>query len=237
MVSRMSMIPEAVRRAALYTPSDLPDPPPEHPYTVLRRDGYAIGFMAGQSWGSVVTESVDDVEGALADAREVLRQDGKVCAAWTVTESTMPAGLKQRLLELGLTVWDEPPFEPRAAVMALVDEPESAPGVETRLAETFEEYRAASRVAEDAFEMPEDMRIAYREQERRLWEMEQRHPAFRTYVAFVDGEVAAGAAIIYGRNAAFLAGGFTRPTCAVAASTVRSSARAGTRRSRTARRP
>jgi GNAT superfamily N-acetyltransferase len=109
-----------------------------------------------------------------------------------------------------MTIWDEPPFEPRFAAMALVAQPDRVPGVEARPAATFDEFQAANRVAQDVFEMPEEVRQAADAQERTLWELESRHPEYRTYIALVDGEVAAGAAIIHGANAGFLAGGFTR---------------------------
>jgi len=44
-------IPELVRQAALFPELDPPDPPPEHPYTVVHRDGYDVGFFAGLSFG------------------------------------------------------------------------------------------------------------------------------------------------------------------------------------------
>ena len=94
--------------------------------------------------------------------------------------------------------------------MAPVTEPEAVPGIEARLAETFEEFDAANRVAYDAFGMTEEMRASFDAEQRMLWQLEQRFPDYRTYVALLDGEVVAGAVVTHGANAAFLAGGFTR---------------------------
>jgi hypothetical protein len=38
-------IPEGVRRAALFPQSDLPQPPPGHPFRLVRGEGYTIGMF------------------------------------------------------------------------------------------------------------------------------------------------------------------------------------------------
>jgi GNAT superfamily N-acetyltransferase len=204
------VIPESVRCAALFPPIDTPAPPPEHPFSQVERDGYTIGWLAGQDYGTAVPVSLGDVDAAVEDVRTVLRAQGRTRAGWLVAEAAEPAGLAERLLASGMTPWEGAPFEPRAAAMALVREPEGAAGVEAHPVESFEEFQAAFRVSFDAFDMPEEMRAGLEGQMATLWEMQQRYDDLRSFAALVDGEVVAGATILYGRNAAYLAGGYTR---------------------------
>ena len=206
----ISAVPEPVRLAALFPPTDIPAPPPEHPFSQVGRDGYTIGYLAGQAYGTAVPVALGDVDAAIADVRAVLREQGRSHAGWLVADAAEPAGLAERLLASGMTPWEGAPFEPREAAMALVREPEAAAGVETHPVESFEEFQAAFRVSYDAFDMPEEMRAGLEEQMRPLWEMQQRYDDLRTFAALVDGEVVAGATILYGRSAAYLAGGYTR---------------------------
>lgn len=200
-----------LRQAALFPAGDLPPPPPEHPYRQVARSGYWIGLFPGQSFGTVTVERIDDVEAALADVRQVLADDGKSCATWFVSEAASPAGLAASLVDLGIEPWNEAPFEPRYSTMALAHEPPAGPpGVEARRPVSIEEFSAGQRIAQAAFAMGDDNAAAMDAQEQRLWEMEQRHDAYRSFVALVDGEVVAGAACIFGRTAAFLVGGYTR---------------------------
>ena len=51
------LIPEAVRDAALFPADDLPDPPPQHPLQLVRREGFVVGLWAGVSFGTVEVRS------------------------------------------------------------------------------------------------------------------------------------------------------------------------------------
>ena len=93
----------------------------------------------------------------------------------------------------------------------LVEPPDSsASGITARRAETFAEYRAASRVSVDAFHMSDEERRALETQEELLWGIESTWPHFQTFVAIIDGEIVGSAASIYGASAVFLAGGSIR---------------------------
>ena len=107
--------------------------------------------------------------------------------------------------------YDEPPFDPRRAALVLTEPPESGPPeVTARPVETLDEYRQASRVSVDAFQMSDEDRRAFETQEELLWEIESNWPYYQTFVAIIDGQIVGSAASIYGSNAVFLSGGSTR---------------------------
>ena len=45
--------PEQLRDAALWPSWDLPDPPPEHPFKLIRRDGFCVGAFSGTADATV----------------------------------------------------------------------------------------------------------------------------------------------------------------------------------------
>lgn len=205
-------ISESVRSAALFPENDLPEPPPDHPYRQVRRDGYVVGLFPGQTFGTVSVCSIpeDAVGETVEQVRRLLGEDGKKRGAWMVPEAAPPADLVQRLLGHGMVPFDEPPLEPRFAAMALVAPPDGGDDVEARPPQTFEEFRASIRLGADVFEVGDDDRAAVAAQERRLWDLQQQGIALRTFVALVDGEVVGGASVVQGANAGFLSGGYTR---------------------------
>ena len=206
-------IPELVRQAALFPHVDLPDPPPEHPYTIAHRDGYDVGFFPGLSYGMVSARAIADdaVESTIAEAQSLLAEHGKTQAAWMVPEAASPVGLADRLRGLGMVPYDEPPLEPRFAAMAVVTPTEPGPpGVEARLAHTFEEFQAGNRLAGDAFDVSDEDRHAFEAQERLMWDIESGGGAFRTFIALSEGSVVGCSGVIFGANAVYLSGGSTR---------------------------
>jgi GNAT superfamily N-acetyltransferase len=206
-------VPELVRRAAVFPESDLPSPSPEHPFKQVRRDGYIVGLFPGATFGNIAVQAVDAgrVEPMVQDVRGLLACDGKNRGAWFIAEEASPTGLASRLRQLGMIPFEAPPLEARYAAMALVAEPDvEGPEVEARQAATFDEFEAASRLGQELFQTAAEDRAAFAAQAQRLWELQQRWDHYKSFVALIDGEVVGGAAVIYGENAAFLAGGFTR---------------------------
>jgi hypothetical protein len=203
-----------VRRAALWPPMDLPDPPVGHPYTVLRRPAFTVGSFSDTSFAQVTPVSVaaGDVEEMVAEARSLLVGMGKERGAWFVAEACRPKGLADRLGALGMVPYAEPPFEPRFAAMALLSEPlPASPDVDAHTASTLDEFRAANRVSNDVFGLNDEDRRALEAAEKLLWEFESDHEApYRTFVAKIDDEVVGTAGLIYGHHAAVLVGGSTR---------------------------
>lgn len=206
-------ISEAVRDAALFPADDLPSTPPEHPYQVVRRTGFAIGLFAGFAFGSVDVRSVaeHDLERMVTEARGILSAHDLHKAAWSVPEAAFPPRLVDRLAEFGMTPYDEPPFEPRRASLVLVEPPQAGLSEATaRPARTLAEYREASRIAVDAFQMSDTERKALETHEKLLWGIESSWPHYQTFVAIIDGQIVGSAASIYGSSAVFLSGGSIR---------------------------
>ncbi len=206
-------IPALVRRAAIFPELDLPDPPPEHPYEVIRADGYAIGIFPGLSFGQVSVSAVgtDAIEQTIEDARSTLATYGMSQGAWMVPEAASPAGVVDELRRLGMVPYEEPPLEPRFAAMAALLPPDlGLSDAEVRPARTFEEYQAGNRIAGVAFEVSEEDRVAFEAQERRLWEIQSAGGPFRSFIALIDGDIVGSSSSIDGANATYLSGGSTR---------------------------
>ena len=116
-------IPDLVRWAALFYWTDLPDPAPEHPRTLVRRDGYAVSVFPGLSFGEVLVETIhpDRIGQVVEEARALLAAHGKSQGAWVVAEAATPIGLVDELRSRGMVPWEEAPLEPRSAAMVAVN--------------------------------------------------------------------------------------------------------------------
>ena len=212
----MTEMSAALIEAALFPELDLPDPPPGHPFQVRKGDGYQLGFTPGTSYAMVFVRRLPEetLASCVADVREALGSEGFERAAWVVSEAAEPAGVSARLEELGLVPWEREAegFGPRFRSMALAVEPARPPepGVVARQVETFGEYVAAAEVAHDAFHMSEQDRQVFKERQSEYWEWQQRYPDFKTFAAYVDGEIVGNASAIFGAHAAFMVGGSVR---------------------------
>ncbi len=211
----MTEMSPALIEAALFPELDLPDPPPGHPFQIRKGDGYQIGFTTGTSYAMVFVRRLaeETLASCVAEVRALLGSEGFERAAWVVSEAAEPAGLAARLEELGLVPWEREAegFERRFRSMALAVEP--APpgqGVVARQVETFEEFVAAAKVAHEAFHMSEQDREVFRERQAEYWQWQQRYEDFKTFAAYVDGEIVGNASAIFGAHAAFMVGGSVR---------------------------
>jgi GNAT superfamily N-acetyltransferase len=206
-------IPDKVKAAALFPHVDLPEPPPDHPYRQVQRDGYMVGLFPGLTYGSVSVRAIgaDSVEQTVKDARGVLAEDGKSRGAWVIADAASPGGLAESLRGYGMVSAEEPPFESRVAAMALVSPPEGGGDVEARPPKNFEEFQARVLLEAEVFGVGGEDLAAAQAQEQRLWEMEQQGTSpVRYFIALVEGEVVGGAAVVLGANAGFMSGGYTR---------------------------
>src|SRR5262249_15406202 len=122
-------IPANVLEAARFPAFDLFEPPPLHPMSIVRRDGFAVMTLDGLTFGFVTARSLEgqELRQVVAEARELLRAAGVRRGAWEVREAATPRDLVERLGEMGMVPYDEPPLEPRHAALALVHPPEPGP--------------------------------------------------------------------------------------------------------------
>jgi ribosomal protein S18 acetylase RimI-like enzyme len=207
-------LPAPLREAALFPEFDLPLPPAGHPYRIRQFDGYQLGYTKGSSYAMVCVRRTAEGKAAdvVAEVRSLLAVEGFERAAWVVSEAAEPAGLAERLLDQGLVPWEREAegFEPRYRNMLLTREPEAPESVVARHVETVDEFVAAARVAQDAFDISEQDRRLFEERQAELWEWQERLPDFKTFAAFIDGEIVGNASAIFGRNAVYMVGGSVR---------------------------
>ena len=90
----------------------------------------------------------ETIDSTLEEVHALLRERGRSACTWEVGGSATPSDLAEQLRARGL-VDDRDPY---AVGMVLTDPPPTeAEGIEAREVRDFEEFRAAQRVAEEAF--------------------------------------------------------------------------------------
>ena len=135
---------------------------------VLPRPGFetidrdAFFFEAGRHRASMQRLRLDDVDGAVAWAREECVRRGVARCEWWVGWSATPRDLAKQLLGRGLVPDDE---EATLTGMSIDREPPAARHVEVRRIETMEQQLAALEVDWDVWELPEEERVKRRSYE------------------------------------------------------------------------
>ncbi len=200
-------IPEPVRRLALYPFHELPHGPDVE---AVELDG---AFIIINRWPTaqivgVLGEGPADVGATVEAARDIARARGKTIAAWWVPpdqEHVVPA-----LESAGLVNQDTPGFEAIENALALVEQPagDDVEGVEVRVTETWDDFRAAMRVVEQVFGMPpvtdDDLRGRYDDYRR------PDNPG-RGFSALIDGRVVGTSYAAFGGAGVNLFGGSVLP--------------------------
>jgi GNAT superfamily N-acetyltransferase len=196
-------VPEPVRRLAVRPFHELPVPPDvEH----VELDGAFIGFNrwpTAQIVG-IRGEGPSNVRATVEAARALARERGKTILAWWVPpdqDHVAPA-----LEAAGLVNEDTPGLEAIENALTLVEPPlgGDVEGVEVRIVETWDDYRAGARVVEDAFGMPhvtdDDLRSRY---------ADYRHPdnPGREFVGLIDGRIVGTSFAAFGDAGVNLFGG------------------------------
>jgi hypothetical protein len=192
----MDPILELAENANTYTPLG---PHDERDST----DRYVLWMGRGDEPGWNVAQrfrlQAGEVEAVREQIHARLRAKGRTGCTWEVGTHATPDDLVHRLLALGL-VDDEP--TPLAVGMVLTAAPaQSAPGVEVRPAETYEEHLAASQIAAIAFGGPVPTEVT----------PPPRDPNNVVYLAYVDGEPVARASGSFSEHGVTLFGGATLP--------------------------
>lgn len=204
-------IPDEVRLVAheLFSLSPLP-PHAER----VEGDGYVLTVWAtpDASFNTVMRLRLpeDGVNQAVEEARQLFRERDRARATWWVSSSATPENLVERLIALGMRPNDEPPAEPRARAMVMLEPPRAGPAdVVARPARDFDEYRTGSEIVRAASGMRpldavgvERLRLSYE------GHLAGRHTGF---VAWVDGAAAAAGGVLFTAHAAGLGGAGTLP--------------------------
>ena len=145
------------------------------------------------------------IDGTLEEVHALLRERSRSACTWEVGSSATPSDLTEQLRARGL-VDDRDPY---VVGMVLAEPPPTqVDGIEAREVLSFEEFRAAQRVAEEAFgggAGTDD------DQLRARYEENLATGGSKTFVALVDGEIVASASSTYVEGAVQLNGGAVLP--------------------------
>ena len=163
-------------------------------YVLWMGQGDEPGWNVAQRFRFELGE-LDDVR---AEIHDHLRERGRTACSWEVGTHARPAGLVERLHELGL-VDDEPTS---LAIGMVLSEPPAPgpPDVEVRRVETDDEFYEAERIAAIAFGGKPPIRRPY-----------EPNPNDSIYLAFVDSKPVARGSAAFGERGATLFGGSTLP--------------------------
>ena len=196
-------IPEPVRQLAVYPFRALPKPPD---IERVPFDGAWASFNRWPNAQMVFLEGdgPSDVPAVVDGIRAAARARGKQTLAWWIPPEN--DALAPALEACGLANEDTPGFEAIENTMALVEEPaaEIAPGLEIRIAETYEDWRAGSLVGKEAFGMPDLPEEQLRERYADYCNPEM---SGRSFVAFDDGRAVGHAFAAFGEAGVNLFGG------------------------------
>jgi GNAT superfamily N-acetyltransferase len=208
------VVPESIRRVALFPELDLPALPSEHPTRRVSVEDVFVRLPAGLPLALVSPERIEEseIDRTVDEVRRFLRTEEREKGIWIVPEEAFPAGLAARLQALGMAPNELPGVEAREARMVALTAPSPGlPGVLARRAEDFEEFRAAQLIAAESVEMDGGMRQAFEDRAELLWSFESADGQSATFVALLGEQVIAFAKAHFGRTAVYLGGAGTRP--------------------------
>ena len=195
-------IPEPVRNLAVYPFRELPQAPDVER---VQLDGAWASFNNWPTAQTVFVEDAgpDDIPALVDAARAAARARGKAIQAWWIApekDALVPA-----LEACGLVNKDTPGLEAVENAMALVEEPpaEIAPGLEVRMAESWEDWLAGSMVVKTAFGMPDVTEEMLRER----FDEYTRANTGRSFVAFSEGRAVGSSYAAFGDAGINLFGG------------------------------
>jgi GNAT superfamily N-acetyltransferase len=165
-------------------------------------DRYVLWMGPGEEPGWNVAQRFrfesDELDEVRAEIHDHLRERGRSACSWEVGTHARPAGLVDRLHELGLV--DDDPTS-LAIGMVLSEEPAAASStVEVRRVQTDDEYFEAERIAAIAFGGEPPTRRRYTPD-----------PNNVIYLAYAGGQPVARASAAFGDRGATLFGGSTLP--------------------------
>jgi hypothetical protein len=206
-------LPDAIKRVTFFPESDRPDFPVGHPSRRFEVEGVFVVLPGGLPLGRVLPERIEEsqVERVVESVRRLHRAEQRERALWFVPEAASPEDLAERLLTLGMRPNHFPGSDARNAMMVCLEAPPPGPpDVVARPAATFDEFLQARLVVADAIGLDETARESVRREAENYWPFQSQPGAVDTFVALVDGEVAAYGGARFGRSSVYLAGGGTR---------------------------
>ena len=183
------MIPEDIRRFA-EDPGAWGEIGPESGLTRVLTDRYCLLLGPVPTFTTVSRLRLDEenLSESLAEVRAHVAAHHHREAMWWVGSSSTPSDLADRLQAHGLVPDERPGSEPHSTSMVLAAEPpQSAPDVVARRVADFDEYLAAGRVADTAFQASEEDAKAYEAMAAESFARERAGDVPHVYLAFLDG--------------------------------------------------
>jgi hypothetical protein len=178
------------------------------PSEVIECDGYAIVTSLRSASVERVRLAADEVERAVEEMRAFGRGNGYEYVTWWLGELSTPVGLAGRLLELGLA----PDADQAEMTTLTIDRPPAgAATIDVRRVQSAEEFLAALDLDWDVWNVPEELRAAYRPIQREAWPLITATGRIEHYVASVDGKPAGFARGVFTPAGGILLGGSTSP--------------------------
>ena len=182
--------PEVLRQAEEMTPS-LPAEPVELGSRRIETPRYVIFATPLPSLTFVDRLRIepDEVAAIVGEVRRTLVEMGRSQAAWCVGPSTQPADLRDRLVELDMMPYEDPPLGPVGTAMAIVEPPRvgDVSAIRVEMVRTIETSRQAADVQAEAAGMSEsDRRGLPSALETRLRFQGEERTQRREWIAFVD---------------------------------------------------
>lgn len=169
-----------------------------------------VGVIQGTVWAGVfgVRVEANEVESLLEEVRARIPPDKDV--AWWIDEGAQPYDLRERLIELGLTV---PQSGHTIHSLAFEGEPSPArDDVEVARVETFAEFVEANEIMWDVFETPAPQRDKQRGLLREEFDAQMSSGVPGTFLARVDGTPAGVGRSVYSDRGVFLIAGSVVPS-------------------------
>ncbi len=205
-----SEIPETVRQLA-ENPTVYGPLPPGFERILDERYSLFCGPIAQMNMVQRVRLRPEQVEPAVTEVRELVRERSRTRVTWWIGSSSTPDDLEERLLSLGLVHAAMPIHEPTYGALALVHPPEgSSSDLAARRVESYDEFLVASDIAHTSFQQTEEQRESFRNSAPLLYELEQQGVS-ATYLAFADGRPVASATAVFADAGVMLLGGATVP--------------------------
>ncbi|MDX6513755.1 MAG: hypothetical protein QOE36_3259 [Gaiellaceae bacterium] len=174
---------------------------------LIRTDRYALflGAAPHLAFAQRLRLEPETVAATVAEVEQLAADRAHDPPSWWVSESSEPAGLGERLQELGLV-----PTE-RLKAMALEQPPAGEPTLDVRRVTSFDEFRAMLEITWEAFEVTEEKRAPMRERLPESWKARGNLDGAANYLAYDEGRPVAAGSAEFLPGGVFLAGGATLP--------------------------
>ncbi|CAB4710441.1 MAG: GNAT family N-acetyltransferase [Actinobacteria bacterium] len=174
---------------------------------IVERQGFDfVTFGKSAAIGSI-NLTPDEVAGAVADARTLLRERGLDKVTWWVGPSAAPPDLEERLLAEGLTLDDEP----NLTLLSLDHPPEAESGLEVRRVTSRDELIAALALESEAFGNSPEETAERVSRGGAAWERLKDDETVEHFVAYLDGRPVAFGRGVFTPEGGLLLGGATLP--------------------------